>query len=324
MSQYTGGHTGGLSPDAVQTAIDAVAYETEVERSTQPSYVGATNPVFFQQSSIDQRAFIWDEDAGVPNLDEVAEQAEVPTINTFIGNQTTVRLRKNMNDLPVSSEAFTVGDNGANKQRELGRQIGDAVVRTRDEKAMITTYGDAFDGNFFNTPDGQALASNAHVTLRGDTVDNLETGALSPDTLWNSFVSMQTQLGQHGSVNGYLPTGVLTNSVQYKKLKEVMNSEALADTGENNLNIFDTDYGMVSIGQSPYLNSAADLGTNKATAVHIVSAQHFVMRKVYQGYMSTLIEPQYTRTNSYVYRYSFDEISFPGTWSGYVGLTGTT
>lgn len=322
MSNFTGGHTGGLSPDAVKTAIDAVAYETEAERSSQPSYVGSTNPVFFQQSSIDQRAFIWDEDAGVPNLDEVAEQAEVPVVNTFIGNQTTVNLRKNMNDLPVSYEAFTVGDNGANKQRELGRQIGDAVVRTRDQKALITTYGDAFDGNFGNTPDGESLASNAHVTLRGDTVDNLEAGALSPDTLWNSFVSLQTQLGQHGEVNGYLPSGTLTNATQYKKLKEVMNSEAIADSAENNLNIFDTDYGRVAIGQSPFLNSAADQGTNKATAVHIVSAQHFVMRKVYMGYQSTLIEPKYTRTHSWVYRYSFDEISFPGTWSGYVGLAG--
>lgn len=322
MAQYTGGHTGGLSPDAVQTEIDAVIYETEAERSSQPSYIGAANGTFFQQGSTDLRKFIWDEDAGVPNLDEVEEQEEVPTVNTFIGNTTEVELTKNMDDLPVSNEAFTVGGIGAEKRSKLGKQIADAIVRTRDEKAMVRTYGDAFDGNFYSSPDGDALASNSHTTLRGDNVDNLETGALSPDTLWNTFTSLQTQLGQHGSVNGYLPAGVLTCSTQYKKLKEIMNSEAIADSAENNLNIFETDYGRVAIGQSPYLNSAADLGTNKSTAVHVVSAQHSVLRKVYQGMETTLIRPEYTRTHSWVYRYSFDEISFPGTWSGYAGLTG--
>lgn len=322
MGQYTGGHTGGLSPDAVQTEVDGVIYTTEAERSMQPSYVGAPSTVFFQQGTTDLRKFIFDEDAAVPNVDEVNEQEEVPTVNTFIGNTKEISLTKNTNDLPVSWEAFKVGGIGAEKRTKLGQQIADAIVRTRDEKAMVRTYGDAFDGTYYSTPDGDALASNSHTTLRGDNVDNLETGALTPDRLWNTFVSLQTQLGQHGSVNGFLPAGVLTCSTQYKKVKEIMNSEAIADSAENNLNIFETDYGRVSIGQSPFLNSAADGGTYKATAVHVVSAQHSIMRKVFAGIETTLIKPEYTRTHSYVYRYLFDEVSFPGTWSGYAGLTG--
>jgi hypothetical protein len=319
---HTGGHTGGLSPDAVQTEIDAIIFETEAERSNQPSYVGAPSGTFFKQGSTDLRKFIWDEDAGVPNVDEVAEQEQVPQVSTFIGNTKEVSLTKNTNDLPISWEAFKVGGIGAEKRSKLGKQIADAVVRTRDEKAMVRTYGDAFNGTFYTTPDGDALASNSHTTLRGDNVDNLEAGALSPDTLWAGFVSLQTQLGQHGSVNGYLPSGVLTCSTQYKKLKEIMNSEAIADSAENNLNIFETDYGRVSIGQSPFLNSAADAGTYKATAVHLVSDQHSIMRKVFSGLETYMIDPQYTTTHSYVMRYLFDEVSFPGTWAGYVGLQG--
>lgn len=320
--QPVGGHTGGLSPDAVQTEIDAIIFETEAERSNQPSYVGATSGTFFQQGTTDLRKFIWDEDSAVPNVDESGEQELVRTVDTFIGNTKEVELTKNINDLPVSWEAFKVGGIGAQKRSKLGKQIADAVVRTRDEKALVRTYGDAFNGTYYTTPDGDALASNSHTTLRGDNVDNLETGALSPDTLWASFVSMQTQLGQHGSVNGYLVNGVLTCATQYKKLKEIMNSEAIADSAENNLNIFETDYGRVSIGQSPYLNSSADAGTYKATAVHLVSAQHSMMRKVFAGLETTLISPEYTTTHSYVYRYLFDEVAFPGTWAGYVGLAG--
>lgn len=320
--QPTGGHTGGLSPDAVQTEIDAVIYTTEAERSSQPSYVSATSGTFFKQGSTDLRKFIWDEDAAVPNLDESGEQESVQSVNTFIGNTKEVELTKNINDLPVSWEAFRVGGVGAEKRSKLGAQIGDAVVRTRDEKAMVRTYGDAFNGTFYTTPDGDALYSNSHTTLRGDNVDNLETGALSPDTLWAGFVSMQTQLGQHGSVNGFLVNGVLTCATQYKKLKEIMNSEAIADSAENNLNIFETDYGRVAIGQSPFLNSAADAGTYKATGVHLVSAQHSMMRKVFAGLETSLIPPEYTQTHSYVYRYLFDEVAFPGTWAGHVGLAG--
>lgn len=320
--QPVGGHTGGLSPDAVQTEIDAIIFDTEAERSNQPSYVGATSGTFFQQGTTDLRKFIWDEDSAVPNLDESGEQELVKTVDTFIGNTKEVELTKNINDLPVAWEAFKVGGIGAQKRSKLGKQIADAVVRTRDEKALTRTYGDAFNGTYYTTPDGDALASNSHTTLRGDNVDNLETGALTPDTLWAGFVSMQTQLGQHGSVNGYLVNGVLTCATQYKKLKEIMNSEAIADSAENNLNIFETDYGRVSIGQSPYLNSAADAGTYKATAVHLVSAQHSMMRKVFAGLETTLIAPEYTTTHSYVYRYLFDEVAFPGTWAGYVGLAG--
>lgn len=320
--QPTGGHTGGLSPDAVQTEIDAIIFSTEAERSMQPSYVGATNGTFFQQDTTDLRKFIFDEDGAVPNLDEADEQTDIKVVNTMIGNTKEISLKKNINDLPVSWEAFKVGGIGAQKRSKLGKQIAEAIVRTRDEKAMTRTYGDGFNGTYYTTPDGQNTYSNSHVTLRGDTVDNLETGAISPDVMWAGFVSMQTQLGQHGSVNGYLPAGVLTCATQYKRVREILNSEAIPDSAENNLNIFETDYGRVSIGQSPYLNSAADSGTYKATAVHIVSAQHSVMRKVFSGIETTLINPEYTTTHSYVYRYLFDEVSFPGTWAGMVGLQG--
>ena len=322
MSYYTGGHTGGLSPSTVKTAVDGFMFDSEQERSNQPSYVGATNDLFFKTSPIDLRAFIFEEDAGVPNLETVAEQGEIPVVNTFTGNQKTINLAKRAFDLPVSWEAFMVGGKGAQKRQMLGSQIADAVVRSRDLNALITTYGDAFDGTYNKCPDGVALASNSHVTLRGNTVDNLETGALTADVMWNGFVSLQQQLGQTGEVAGYLPAGVLTSSSQYKKAKEILKSEAIAGSAENNLNIFETDYGPVAIGQSPFLNSARDAGTYKATGVHIVSREHNIMRKVFSDYVSEMIEPKYTKTHSYVYRALYDETAFPGGYSGYVGLTG--
>lgn len=320
MSTITGGHTKGLSPDAVQTAIDAVLYE-RFEREAQPSYFGVRNGEFFRQDTIDTLSFIYDEDSNVGEFNETEEQEVIKTDNTFIGRQTTRNVIKFMKRVPVSAEAFKADQVG--KRERIGRQIGDRGRLTQDKKGIIRTYGDAFDGNFFTCPDGQAMASNSHTALKtGDTIDNLETGALTPDTLWNTFVSLQTQLAQDGELAGYVASGVATNTTQYKALKEILNSELIANSAENNLNIFETDYGMVSIAQSPFLNSADDLGTYKATGVHVVSDGHEVTRKVHSEMSTDLIEPRYSDTDSWEFRARYQEVVFPGTFQGYAGLTG--
>jgi len=118
------------------------------------------------------------------------------------------------------------------------------------------------------------------------------------------------------------PRGLLTCTTQYKHLKEILNSELIADGGENNLNIFETDYGRVSLGQSLYLNSAWDSGTYKSTAVHIVSDYHFLYRKVLSEVENDLIEARYSRTDTNEYRSRYLEVAFPATWEGYEMLTG--
>lgn len=316
----TGGHTKGLSADAVQTAIDGVLYE-RFEREAQPSYFGVRNSEFFRQSNTDMQAFIYDEDSNVGQFNETAEQEVITTDDTFIGRQTTRNIVKFTKRIPVSVEAFRSDQVG--KRERIGRQIGDRGRLTQDKLGIIRTYGDAFDGNFFTCPDGETLASNSHTALKtGDTIDNLETGALTPDTLWNTFVSLQTQLGQDGELAGYVASAVATNTTQYKALKEIMNSELIANSAENNLNIFETDYGSVAIAQSPFLNSADDLGTNKATAVHVVSDGHEMHRMVHEDMTTDLIEPRYSETDSWEYRARYQEVAFPGTFQGYAGLTG--
>lgn len=315
----TGGHTTLLSPDACQTAIDAVLFET-FERENQPSYAGVRSSVFFKNSPVDTIQFIWDEDSNIGSFRETAEQEEILTENTFVGNQKVVRVKKWMKSIPVSFEAFKTDQVG--KREQIGRQIGDRARLTQDKIGIIRTYGDAYDGSYFTCPDGVALASASHTTLKSATVDNLESGALTPDTLWTSVVSLQTQVAQDGEVGGFIPSGMLTCTSQYKHLKEILNSTAIADSAENNLNVFETDYGRISIGQSPFLNSAEDAGTYKATAIHIVSTQHQVMRKVLSEMSTDLIEPRYSRTDSYEYRARYLEVAFPGTYEGYVMLAG--
>lgn len=321
MNLITGGHTTLLSPDACQTAIDEALFET-IDRPNVPSYVGVDNSVFFKTSPIDTIAYIFDEDSNVGGFLETSEQEEIKSENTFIGNQKTVRVKKWMKSIGVSVEAFKTDQVG--KRTRIGEQIGSRLRVTKDRTAMVRLYGDAADGTYFTTPDGQNLASNSHVALKnGDTVDNLEALTTTPDNLWTAFVSLHTQKGQDGEISGiHSPKGLLTCTTQYKHLKEILNSELVADGGENNLNIFETDYGRVSLGQSLYLNSAWDSGTYKSTGVHIVSDYHSLYRKVLSDVENDLIEPKYSRTDSWEYRSRYLEVAFPATWEGYQFLTG--
>lgn len=318
---FTGGHTTLLSPDACQTAIDAVMWE-EFDRERQPSYLSADDPMFFQQASTDRMVFIWDEDSNVGLFEAHDEQEEVKTTNTFIGNQTTKRVTKFLKDIPISWEAFKTDQVG--KRDRIGFQIGDRARVTRDLKAILNTYGDAFAGSISTTPDGQALASNSHTALKGANVDNLETGALGPDNLWTVVTSLATQSAQDGDPGSFHFDGLLVPFTLYKTAKEVLNSILAPNSGENNLNIFETDYGAVSIKASIYLGSAYNTNSNANTSYHAISNNHMIQRKVLSSLDTSFIEPQYSRTDSYEHRARFAESAFPGSWSGYVGSNGTS
>lgn len=316
-----GGATVNLSPDACQTAIDSVAYEV-YDQSGQPAELEATNPTFFKQESFTSNAHIWDEYSGIPNIEEHGEQEIVKTVDVFIGNQKVQKVKFFKNDYPISVEAFKT-DKGYIRDR-IGKDVAEAVVRKQKYVAIVDCYGDAFDGTNFTTPDGQPLASSSHTTLRGDTVDNLETPAMSPDDADTLARSLESQLGQHGDWGGNVLAGVFVPRNIYKHTKEVFNSTLVADSGENNLNLFDTDYGTVSIKQSPLLSSAFNSGTNANTGYHFVSSNHHIVRRTLVGMEMSMIEPKYTATDSYVERVRFAEVTYPETHFGYAASSGTT
>lgn len=318
----TGGHTSLLSPDACQTAIDAVMYE-KYDREEQPDVLSCRNDLFFQQGPIDAMAFVWDEDSNVGSFQETGEQEEILSTNTFVGNQKTKRVIKYTKQIPVSWEAFKTDKVG--KRDRIGTQIGDRARLTQDKKAILNTYGDAFAGSINTTPDGQALASNSHVTLKGATVDNLETGALSgPDNLYTCVLSLTNQLAQDGELGSQVFSGLLIPSNLYKTAKEIMDATLVPMSAENQKNIFDTVYGQVVIKQSPFLGSAFNSASNAATSYHLVSNNHMITRLVLSDMSTDMIEPKYTSTDTYAYRSRFAETVFPGSWTGYVGSNGTT
>lgn len=315
-----GGHTYQLSPDACQTEIDGVAFE-KYQRSQQPGYLSAHDEFFFKQSDEPLLAYTWDEDSNVGSFDETDEQEELTDTDTFIGNTKTKRMQKWTKQIPVSMEAFRSDKVG--KRAKIGTQIGDRARLTQDKKAILNTYGDAFNGSINTTPDGQNLASNSHVTLKGFTIDNLETAHLDADGLWTSVQSLANQQAQDGEAGSYVFEGLLVPFILYKTSKEVMNSQLVPFSGENQINIFDTDYGTVKIAASIFLGSTYNKNSNANTSYHLVSGVHQINRKTHMDLYTSLIPPENTDNDSYIYRARFLEAHFPETFAGYVGNNGT-
>lgn len=317
---YSGGLTAALSPDAVQTAIDAVLYEN-YDREMQPGYVKSSDGMFFNQGETVGIAFVADEASNVGEYDKADEQEEFLGTDVSIGNQKTHRSQKYYKSVVLSDEFFRADMVG--KRAELGKQLGDRARQTQDREALTNSYADAFAGSVNTTPDGQALASNSHVALSGSTVDNLETGAMTPDNLWTCVQSLANQKAQDGDAGSHLFEGLLTNYNLYKTAKEILGSEKMANSAENNLNIFETDFGQVRLGASIFLNSAYNSATNAATSYHLVSRNHMIARKVFYGLTTGLKTPLETSNDTYVYVSKFHEMAYPGSWTGYVGSNGS-
>lgn len=318
---HIGGHSGELSPDAVLTAIDGIAFE-EYTREMQPGYLRASDNFFFKQGPTVGVGYTWDEDENVGEFNETGEQEEIQDEDTLVGNQKTVRSVKWFKSIPISDEAFRADMHG--KRAKIGQQVGDRARLTQDHKAIEKSYADAFDGSIHTTPDGQATASNSHVALSGVTVDNLETGSLTPDNLWTATVSLANQKAQDGYAGGHQFEGLFLPFTLYKTGKEVMNSELIANSAENNINVFDTDYGQVRIASSIFLGSTYNSATNADTSYHLVSRNHMMTRRVFYGLTTYMRSPEYSDNDSYVYRAKYHEVTYPESFTGYLGANGTT
>lgn len=291
-------------------------------RDQQPGYLSSRDEFFFNQRSDDKMVHIWDEDSNVGTFQETGEQEEIYNSDSFIGNTKTKRQVKWTKQVPVSFEAFKTDQVG--KRAELGKQIGDRARLTQDKRTILDTYGDAFAGSINTTPDGQALASNSHVTLTGATVDTLETGVLNADNLWTLVQNLANQKAQDGDEGSQVFEGIVVPFILYKTAKEVMNSSLVPFSGENQINIFDTDYGTVQIRASVFLNSQSNTNSNANTSYHIVSRNHYITRNVLADLQSTMITPEMTANDTYAMRSRFMESHFPKTWTGYAGSSGTT
>jgi hypothetical protein len=150
----------------------------------------------------------------------------------------------------------------------------------------------------------------------------VETAALDADGLWTGVQTLKNMKGQDGTLGSYEFEGLVVPFNLYKTAKQVMNSQLIPGSAENDINIFDTDYGNVVIKAPVVLSAAYNSATYAATSYHLISSSHLITRNVFSDFEMRLIPPENTANDSYIMRSTFEESHFAESWCGYVGSTG--
>jgi len=184
--------------------------------------------------------------------------------------------------------------------------------RSSQDRNAFSVYNNGFTSQ--TTIDGVALYSNSHLNLNGDTVDNLETGALTTDTLNATVVSLRGQMNQTGVIAGFEPVFMLTSSTQHMTAVATAKSVLRAGTGNNDLNYFSELYPGMEVFYSPFLTST--------TAYFVGSFTHGVTRFEREGLSTTLVPWQNQITDQYIYKMRAREVVDSIDFVGQVGSTG--
>lgn len=306
----------GLNASLVKTELDLVLF-SNFDRENEPQEVLATDSVFFRQSNIDRGSVIYEEVELPGEFTAHTEEQDVQEASPRSGNQVTKTINNYKRDLPIPMEFFDDDQHDTVRHQVEGMAM--RARTSRDKFAFQQSYGDAFSG--VTTPDGQAAISNSHTTLSGDTVDNLETGALNSDNLETVVRSLRLQKAQDGALGGHVAAGLLTPVQLHPDATEITQSELKSNTADNAINYWSKIYPGMKVGASAYLDSTYNtLNSNANTSYFVVSRNHWVTRWVRKALSTDLVPPQTDKKDRWFYKARFREIVAVASWSGIVGL----
>lgn len=198
---------------------------------------------------------------------------------------------------------------------QMVRKFAMNARATRDRNAF-GLYRGAFTTTL--TSDGAAFISNTHTTLTGLTVDNLLAGGLTPTTLNTAIVQLLEQVSEDGIVMGQQPAYLLVAPANFKNATEIVDSELVTGSANNNINVYSSTYG-ISVFQSPYLG-AAQGGSD--TAWFLLSRNHGVTRFIREDISTSLVDYIYSNNDEYVYKGRFRETYGVTNYVGAVGSLG--
>jgi hypothetical protein len=197
------------------------------------------------------------------------------------------------------------------------RQETQSWVSSRDRNAF-GVYAGGFATN--TTIDGAFVFSATHTNQNGDTIDNLEAGALDDTTLNASIVNLRGQVNQSGVKVGYEPDFLLTSSLGHKNGMTVAKSVLRPGTGNNDMNYVSEMFPGMEVVYNQFLDDTS------TTAYFIGAAGHGISRFEREAFHTDMVDWKVQAAangiNAYTYlmiaREEVDAIEY----SGLVGSTG--
>lgn len=296
----------------VKTALDKIRDQAEMENTVVGKAI-ATDSVIFTQDTATNAAVVSTVIGGGGYFDKTSDDVSTPK-NAAVSApaaKTTV-IANFVKNLPISRTFFA--DQQLSAVSKSVNQQTKTWFATRDRNAF-GVFANGFTTQ--TTIDGVALFSNSHLNQNGDTVDNLETQALSDTGLANCVNSLRLQVAQTGVVLGYEPKFLLTPSVLHQTGMATAKSVLRAGTGNNDLNYWSEMYPGMQVKFSPFLDATS------TTAYFVGTNYHGVTRYEREAFFTDLVDWKYSPNDAYIYKMRAREEVDSIEYSGLVGSSGT-
>ena len=309
----------GLAPNTVLTALDEVFFQ-EVDRGREPQEIMVDEPVFFQQMSTNKQAEITEENQGPGAYEETNEEQEVPEATIRNANKKTHTIITYEKGVHIPKRYFD--DEMHSMVDETIKNFGRRSRTSRDKFGYQNSYADAFSG--VTTSAGTAWASDSHTLPNGSTLDNLETGILTPANFETIVTSLRLQIDNDGELGAHIAKGLLVPPNLHPDAVEITKSEKQANTANNNLNYFSNLYPGMLVGASAFIHSSFNsLNSNANTSYFVVSENHSCRRYIRASLETALVDWKVDKRNRYHYKAMFREVVSVVSPQGFVASSGT-
>lgn len=306
----------------VQTQLDDVFYQSFEYDAMVPEIATAQTPALFKQSATTHAAYIEQVFKGSGLFPVVGETQTVPQSTPQVANQLTSYVKDFADSIEVSKNFID-----DNMHDVWGRAVEDfgRVARVTQDQNAFALYNGAFTTTL--TADGSALVGS-HTLISGITINNqlkiAQTGttttALDPTTLNAAIIMLKQQKNQAGVSLGNSPSALLVPSALWKHAKEITDSALIADSANNNINVYRSAYGF-NVYTSMWLDT---INGGSDTAWFLLSRNHAITRIVRQGIETSLRDWTYSNNRTYLYQANFREVVKVADYVGVIGAKGDT
>ncbi len=300
----------------VQTELDKVFFQQFDYNETFPGVAHATTAEIFKPQETTHAAWIQSINKGSGLFPAVGETQTVPLSTPHVTNKQTTQILTFAQGIDISKQLFDDNMHGV-----WAEDVRDFAVQARNTQDY--TAFSLFRLGFTTalTADGVSIFNASHPLIGGGTQSNTATGAgsaLSPTSLNTGIVSLQEQKNQAGVITGNAPAVLLVPPALWKHAREITDSALIADSAQNNVNVFRSALG-ITVWTSHWLGTAAG---GSDTAWFLLARRHGFTRLIRQGLETALTDWRYSNDLTYRYQANFRENYFCADYAGAYGAVG--
>lgn len=309
--------------ELVKTALDELRDNTLIKKVSNGK-ADATDAAIFDQRGVDRAAWVSTVIGGGGYFKKTVtgtaqDITAKKTANKTAPSPKTTIIAEFNQDVPIS-RSFMMDQQHEAVAKTI-RQQTLAWMATRDQNAFAY-YAFGFGTTLSTTIDNVALFSNSHINANGDTVDNLETGAMSDTNLNTVVVSLRSQKNQGGVIVGWEPDFLLCGSTLHHDALIVAKSVLKAGSGSNDLNYFSELYPGMRVVFNQFVDNSG--ASNQTTMYFVGAAQNGVVRFEREAFFSELVDWKTDPNDLYKYKLRAREEVDTIEYTGLVGSNGTT